>query len=125
MPNGVQHMAVCFNNFKEECNRTTWMLMRRNIVNNARLPVFYTELPKINNSYYKLKWIYPDNSEGDQEQWQKTTFDDIPVNVEYIMYTSFTISCIILLGIVILILELVVKNIKRRLESSCTLKINT
>ncbi|CAH1987011.1 unnamed protein product [Acanthoscelides obtectus] len=75
VPNNVKRIAICFNDEKIDCNQTEWSLMNHKVMNYGQLPVFFKEIPKSKGTFYKIKLIFPDNTEEDSE-WYKTTNSD-------------------------------------------------
>lgn len=138
VPHEVNNVAVCFNDIKEDCIRSSWKLMGRTKLNDERLQVFYAMIPSTNNTYYKLKLIYPDGTEGDQANWQNTFSDYlqkiypndtttknssssgsnchwIESNMSAKIYRLYLISCVTMLLILIMIIKIIIKTIKQKL----------
>lgn len=114
-PQGVKNVAVCFLNCE---NRSEFMLMSEKLVNNGNLAVYYTELPA-NISTYKLKLVFPDNTEGDVESSSSSSSlsSTCPIE-EYIIKDYirkiFILACFTVLSLLVLIFKIIVKYLKNR-----------
>lgn len=131
VPHGIQHVAVCC---IEACeNRSDFSIMRQTEINNGFLPVFYVETPN-NYTQCKLKLIFSDQTEFDTK-WLKVIEDTSEqVNVTEDIHTSsigisgrgadiqqeitniFILVCFVLSSLIILILKVIMKCIKKKIN---------
>lgn len=129
IPHGIQHAAVCC---AKECeNRSDFSIMRQSQINNGYLPVFYVETT--NNTQCKLKLLFSDRTEFDTN-WIKIAANtnekenatrDIHISsigshdgndIQKEITNIFILVCFVLTSLIVLILKILMKCIKKRIN---------
>lgn len=121
VPDGVQQMAICFT----DCtNRSNFTIMRRTAMNDDKLQVFSTEVSNTSNITYKIKLIFPDNSEGDSDwishqRYVSDIRNDLLLDYEGSkeeIKNIFVLMCFTVMSLMILLLKIVIKIIRRKIN---------
>lgn len=119
VPKGVHKMAVCFTKCE---NRSDFTVMRHKMINDGQLPVFYIDVVE-NVTTYKLKLIFPDQTEGDTDWINMTTVEmscKEPQQKQQQqlkeMNNIFILSCFTVSSLCVILLKILRKCIRNRVN---------